>query len=297
MIAKCLQTLAKTPPSRRGFLAGAVAMGGALVIGTTVNFRSGPARAASPAVPDAPPNPNAFIRIAPDNTVTVMIKHLDMGQGNTTGLATIVADELDADWAQMRTAFAPADSKLYNNLMFGPVQGTGGSTAISNSWMQLRKAGAAAREMLVAAAVFEWKVPASEITLEKGFIRHLKSNRSASFGEFATSASTLPCPRSRGSRSPRTGSYIGKRVPRIDSVEKTNGAGRLCAGRAPPRSADRRRGACAGVRRQAAQLRRGPRQGRRRCGRCRGDPDRGRGAGARHLVGPEGARGPAAGVG
>src|SRR5919199_1571426 len=81
--------------------------------------------------------PNAFVRVAPDNTVTVLAKHLEMGQGSYTGLATIVAEELDADWSQVRVESAPADAKLYNNLAFGPVQGTGGSTAIANSWDQL----------------------------------------------------------------------------------------------------------------------------------------------------------------
>ena|SRR5436305_1066491 len=104
-------------PSRRGFLKSSAVAAGALVIGTHLNFGS-KARAASP---QDPPMPNAFIKIDPDSTVTVMIKHLDMGQGNTTGLTTIVADELDADWPQMRIAFAPANAALYNNLLFGPV--------------------------------------------------------------------------------------------------------------------------------------------------------------------------------
>ena len=85
--------------------------------------------------------PNAFLRIAPDNSVTVIAKHLEMGQGTYTGLATIVAEELDADWAQMRVESAPADAKRYANLAFGTMQGTGGSSAMANSWMQLREAG------------------------------------------------------------------------------------------------------------------------------------------------------------
>ena len=117
--------------------------------------------------------------------MTVIIKHLDKGQGVTTGLTTIVAEELDADWAQMRTEFAPADAKLYNNLRFGPVQATGGSTSIANSWTQLRRAGAASRQMLIAAAAEAWSVPAGEITVEKGVLKHAKSGKSASFGEFA----------------------------------------------------------------------------------------------------------------
>ena len=94
--------------------------------------------------------PNAFIRVGADNTVTVFVKHLEMGQGTFTGLPTLVAEEMDAAWAQMRVEGAPADAARYNNLFWGPVQGTGGSTAMANSYDQLRKAGAAARAMLVA---------------------------------------------------------------------------------------------------------------------------------------------------
>src|SRR5262245_53539586 len=103
--------------------------------------------------------PNAFVRIGEDSTVTVLSKHVEMGQGSYTGLATIVAEELDADWNQIRVEGAPADAKLYNNLAFGPFQGTGGSTAIANSYDQLKKAGATARAMLVTAAANRWSVP------------------------------------------------------------------------------------------------------------------------------------------
>jgi len=108
-------------------------------------------------------SPNAFISISPDNTVTVIVKHLEMGQGTYTGLPTVVAEELDADWSQIRAEGAPADAKQYNNLFWGEAQGTGGSTALANSYEQLRKAGAAARAMLVAAAAERWQVPVSEI--------------------------------------------------------------------------------------------------------------------------------------
>jgi isoquinoline 1-oxidoreductase beta subunit len=95
--------------------------------------------------------PNAFLRIDQDSTVTVIIKHLEMGQGTYTGLATLVAEELDANWEQIRVEAAPANAKLYKNLLWG-TQGTGGSTAIANAFQQMRKAGATARQMLVAAA-------------------------------------------------------------------------------------------------------------------------------------------------
>ncbi len=136
--------------------------------------------------------------------MTVVIKHLDMGQGNTTGLATILAEELDADWATVRTAFAPADATLYNNTAFGPIQGTGGSTAVANSWMQLRKAGAAARAMLVAAAAAEWKVPAGEITVETGVVRHA-SGKEARFGALAGKAAALPVPENPRLKEPASG--------------------------------------------------------------------------------------------
>jgi isoquinoline 1-oxidoreductase beta subunit len=209
-----------TTPSRRRFLKGSAVAAGALVIGTYVDFGS---RKSLAATPQDAPMPNAFVRIAPDNTVTVLIKHLDMGQGNTTGLTTIVAKELDADWSQMRAEFAPADAKLYNNLFFGPVQGTGGSTAIANSWEQLRKAGAAARAMLVAAAADSWGVGATEITVAKGVVAHTASGRRASFGELAAKAAAQPVPAQVKLKDAKDWGYIGKHVPRIDSVEKATG--------------------------------------------------------------------------
>ncbi|GJE25243.1 xanthine dehydrogenase family protein molybdopterin-binding subunit [Methylobacterium organophilum] len=211
-------------PSRRAFLSGGAVATGAILIGFRLDLRN-PARAAGgPDLSKVGAQPNAFLRIAPDDTVTVMIKHLDMGQGNTTGLATILADELDADWSKVRTAFAPADARLYNNLLMGPVQGTGGSTAIANSWYQLRKAGAAGREMLVTAAAYRWKVPVAEVTVEKGVVRHAASNRAARFGELAETAASLPVPQEPKLKEPGAWTLIGTRVPRLDSVAKTNGS-------------------------------------------------------------------------
>ena len=207
-------------PSRRAFLTGAAA--GAVLLAFRLDLKGARAAEASDALSKDPAQPNAFVRIAADDTVTVMIKHLDMGQGNTTGLATILADELDADWSQMRVAFAPADAKLYANLLMGPVQGTGGSTAIANSWFQLRKAGAAARAMLVAAAAEKWGVPAGEITVAKGVISH-KSGKQARFGEFAEAAAAKPVPQEPRLKTPAEWTLIGGRVPRIDSVAKTDG--------------------------------------------------------------------------
>lgn len=211
-------------PSRRAFLGGSATAAGAVLLGFHLDAGKAVRAAGGPDLSTVPAQPNAFVRIAADDTVTVMIKHLDMGQGNTTGLATILADELDADWARVRTAFAPADAALYNNLLMGPVQGTGGSTAIANSWYQLRKAGAAARAMLVSAAAARWKVAASEITVESGVVRHAASNRQARFGELAEAAASQPVPQEPRLKDPSQWRLIGTKVPRLDSGAKTDGS-------------------------------------------------------------------------
>ncbi|WP_158808156.1 xanthine dehydrogenase family protein molybdopterin-binding subunit [Beijerinckia sp. L45] len=234
MYAKTTESLLPTLPaetpqaSRRTVLRGSAA--GGLVLGLTLVSGRGFAADGSPgggkavtlASNTAPPEPNAFVRIAPDNTVTVIVKHLDMGQGNTTGLPTIVAEELDADWSQIRFEFAPADVKLYANLAFG-VQGTGGSTAINNSWDQLRKAGAAARAMLVQAAVDAWKVPADEIVVSKGVLTH-KSGKRATFGDLAEAAGKEPVPDDVKLKNPKDFTLIGTKIHRIDYVVKTDGS-------------------------------------------------------------------------
>ena len=170
--------------------------------------------------------PNAFIRIGTDDTVTVLSKHIEFGQGPFTGLATIVAEEMDADWSQMRAEHAPSKPKLYNNLAFGPIQGTGGSTAIANSYEQMRKAGATARAMLVQAASQAWNVPAAEITVESGVLRHAASKRE---GRFRRSSPRLPrncrCRRMSPLKDPADFKLIGRdgAVNKLDTPAKTNG--------------------------------------------------------------------------
>ncbi|ROO34936.1 xanthine dehydrogenase family protein molybdopterin-binding subunit [Salinisphaera orenii] len=166
--------------------------------------------------------PNAFVRIAPDDTVTVLIKHIEFGQGPFTGLSTLVAEELDADWSQMRAASAPANAELYKNFAFG-MQGTGGSTAIANSYMQMRKAGATARVMLVQAAAEQWSVPVGEISVDKGRISHAGSDKSAGFGEFAEAAAKLDPPEDVALKKAGDFRLIGTDVPKLDTNIKTNG--------------------------------------------------------------------------
>lgn len=170
--------------------------------------------------------PNAFVRIGENNTVTIIAKHLEMGQGTYTGLATLVAEELDAAWQQIKVEGAPADARRYNNLLWGPMQGTGGSTAMANSFEQMRRAGAAARYMLVAAAAAEWSVPAKEITVKNGIVSHAASNRQANFGELSAKAAmqAAPQPEDITLKEPKDFVYIGKQSPRQDSKPKINGS-------------------------------------------------------------------------
>lgn len=204
--------------NRRDFLKFTALAGAGLVIGVRLPLGgSGTAEAA-----DVQPNFTPFIRIGNDGVVTVLSKHLDKGQGAATGLATLVADELDASWEETRVEFAPADPQLYKNLLFG-IQGTGGSTSIANSFEQYRRAGATARAMLVQAAAHDWGVPAGEISVAQGVLSHA-GGKSAGFGEFATAASRLPVPENVTLKSPEQWVYIGKRFPRLDTRNKTVGA-------------------------------------------------------------------------
>ena len=168
--------------------------------------------------------PNAFVRIGADDSVTVICKHLEMGQGAYTGLATLVAEELDAAWEQVRTTGAPADASRYANLNWGKVQGTGGSTAIANSFEQMRKAGAAARHMLVAAAAARWQVPAAEIKVRDGIVRHAGSGRESGFGGLAEAAAAQDVPEEVTLKDPAAFRLIGTRLPRKDSPAKCDGS-------------------------------------------------------------------------
>lgn len=201
--------------TRRAFMSSAALAGVALVIGLRPDGRY--AVAAS----DASTELNPFVRVLPDGTVQVVLKHFEMGQGTTTGLTTLVAEEIDADWDRVAIDFAPADTPRYKNLAFG-AQGTGGSTAIANSYLQYRKAGAAAREVLVEAAAQTWGVPASSITVENSRLK--SGNRTAHFGEMIAKAATLLPSAEPKLKSPDQFRLIGKDgLARKDSKAKTNG--------------------------------------------------------------------------
>jgi isoquinoline 1-oxidoreductase beta subunit len=215
-----------TTSSRRDFLRSSGGAGLALAFAW---LPAGRASAASPldsmAAPvSAPFAPNAFVRVGPDNLVTIVCKHLEMGQGNTTGLATLVADELDADWSLVRTEYAPSDAKIYNNTLYGALQITGGSSTIANSFEQMRSAGATARVMLVTAAANAWSVPVSEIKTSDSVLTHA-SGRRATYGEMAEAAGRLAVPKDVRLKLPSQFTLIGKQTatPRVDSTSKCNG--------------------------------------------------------------------------
>ncbi len=204
---------------RRDFLKG-TALGTGLIIGFHIPVKNALAQFGAPAPTSWPTN--AFVRIAPDNTVNIISKHTEMGQGIYTGLATILADELDADWSQVKVESAPANVALYMHLMLG-LQGTGGSMSIPNCWVQYRTVGAAARAMLVTAAADAWNVPESEITVSRGVISHAGSSRQGTFGDFAEAAAALPVPEGMPLKTPDQYTLIGRSLPKVDTVAKSTG--------------------------------------------------------------------------
>jgi isoquinoline 1-oxidoreductase beta subunit len=216
-----LNILAKTLPtpkaSRRNFVLGAAAVGATLVVG----FRPSFTRAATP----APAQPlEAYIRIAPDNKVTILSSQFDMGQGAYFGIATLVNEELDADWADISVEGGFGNTALYGNVAWGGIaQGTGGSTSMASSWERYRKAGAAARMMLTSAAAEAWKVPAAEVKTEKGKLTHA-SGKSATYGEMAEAATKVPVPADVALKPKEQWTQIGNAsLKRYDSKFKTNG--------------------------------------------------------------------------
>jgi len=207
--------------ARRNFLKDSTAGVAALAIG----FHWGGRRAQAATAPTAPAElvPNAFVRIGTDDSVTVIAKHLEMGQGSYTGLATVLAEELDADWTRVRVESAPADAKRYANLVFKTMQGTGGSSAMANSWQQLREAGATARALLVASAARQWHVSEAELRVERSVVYHDASQRKATFGSLVKTASTLPVPAHVVLKDPSRFTLIGTRPPRVDVPAKCDG--------------------------------------------------------------------------
>ena len=207
---------APTRVSRREFLETTGALGAGLVIG--FHLPAG-GRLATPPGPFAP---NAWVRISPDNSVLVIVDRSEMGQGVATALPMLLAEELDADWTKVRIETAPAD-KAYVNPLFG-FQGTGGSTSVRAAFTPLRKAGAAAREMLVAAACQTWGVDKVDCRTERGAVLHTASKRRLTYGQLAAKAATLPVPQDPRLKDPKDWKILGTRVKRLDTPAKVDGS-------------------------------------------------------------------------
>ncbi|WP_374545644.1 molybdopterin cofactor-binding domain-containing protein [Rhodoblastus sp.] len=212
--------LREAPVSRRHFVIGASAVGASLVVGYSAAAEPAPAGASG-----AAPNPFAgYIRIDPDNKVTIYSAHMDMGQGIYQGVATLAQEELDGDWSKTEVVGAFGDPALYGNLaMGGKFQLTGGSTGTASSWRRYRVAGATAKAMLIAAAARKWGVPAEEIVGADGVLR-AKSGATATYGEMAALAAQEPAPAKVALNEPKDWRYIGsENLPRLDSAPKSTG--------------------------------------------------------------------------
>jgi isoquinoline 1-oxidoreductase subunit beta len=168
---------------------------------------------------DAAFAPDAWIRIAEDGTVTVLLARSEMGQGVSTGLPMLIAEELEADWELLRVQQAPAHEAYGNTALQAGVMMTGGSSSVREGWEPLRRAGATARVLLVSAAAAEWGVAASECRAERGTVFHDPSGRRAGFGELTAAAARLPVPHDVPLKPPSEWKLIGRSLPRRDNVD------------------------------------------------------------------------------
>jgi isoquinoline 1-oxidoreductase beta subunit len=202
--------------SRRDFLKVSSTAGAGLMIGVFLPAKE--RLVAAGLAPAQPFEPNAFLAISPDNAVTITVAKSEMGQHVRTSIPMIVADELGADWSQIQVAQADAHPDKYGS------QGTGGSGSIRRSFEMLRKAGAAAREMLLEAGAREWGVSKSECAVSKGTVVHRSSGRELTFGALASKAAALPVPDDPPLKDPKDFNLIGKSMPGKDTPSRVNGS-------------------------------------------------------------------------
>jgi isoquinoline 1-oxidoreductase beta subunit len=207
---------------RRQFLIATAAAGAGLALGLT-STRSALAQTTAPAL--TADEVNLWVVIKPDDTVVIRIVRSEMGQGTRTGLAQLVAEELDCDWKKVTYEAPSAGQNLARKRAWGAMA-TGGSRGIRDSHDYVRRGGAAARMMLLQAAAEQFKVPVSELTVSKGVITHAKSNRTVSYGKVADAAAKLTPPESKSIvlKRPQDWKIAGTAVPRLDTADKVNGA-------------------------------------------------------------------------
>jgi isoquinoline 1-oxidoreductase subunit beta len=204
--------------NRRAFVIGTAAVGTGLALGLDIPF-GGPAvvRAA-----DGLPEVNAWVVIQPDDTVVIRIARSEMGQGTLTGLAQLVAEELECNWSKVTTEFPTPGQSVARKRVWGDFS-TGGSRGIRTSQEYVRKGGASARMMLIEAAANEWKVPASECSAANSVITHTPSGRTTTYGKVADAAARLKPPTDVKLKDPKDWKLVGKGVKRLDTADKTTG--------------------------------------------------------------------------
>ncbi len=202
--------------SRRNFLKASAALGGGLALSFSIPHAAQAADAAMS------PEVNAWVVVRPDDTVVIRIVRSEMGQGTLTGLAQLVAEELDCDWARVTTEYPTPGQSLKRNRVWGSFS-TGGSQGIRQSNEYVRKGGAAARLMLLQAAANAWGVPLAECQTAKGIITHTPTGRTTRYGAVADAAGKLPVPSSITLKAPADWKLAGKRLARLDTVDKTTG--------------------------------------------------------------------------
>jgi len=207
-----------TKINRRSFILATVAAGGGLAIGLDLPF--GGANVAHAA--DGTPEINAWVVIRPDDTVVIRIARAEMGQGSQTGLAQLIAEELDCDWSKVTTEIPTPGQNVARKRVWGNFNSSG-SRAIRESQDYVRKGGAAARELLLQAAANAWGVPVSELTVAKGVITHKASNRSTTYGKVAEAAAKLEPPKEVKLKDPKDWTIAGKPLKRLDTADKVTG--------------------------------------------------------------------------
>lgn len=213
----------QTDTDRRSFLKASIVAGGALVFGIGLPMRSKAAeRFNLPVEPAVDFKPNAFIKIAKDGRVTVVVGQAEMGQGVLTSLPMIVADELEVEWANVSYESGPADKAFFNPAM--GMQGTGGSSSVKGFFNPLRKASAQVREMLIAAAAASWNVSADLCRAENGKVINTVSGKSIVYGELLEAAAKIMPSDKPKLKDPKDFKYIGKPIKRLDSPAKVNGS-------------------------------------------------------------------------
>jgi len=204
--------------TRREFLKTSAAVGG----GLTLEFSLAGAALAQVRAGAAPVEVTHWLVIHPDERVVIRIARSEMGQGSLTGLAQLVAEELDCDWKNVSTEFASPNEHVKRKRIWGSMS-TGGSAGIRSSHDYLRKSGASAREMLVSAAAALWNVPASECSASAGVITHGPSKRTTTYGKVATAASTLEPPKEVKLKDPKDWKIAGTSPKRLDTPDKVAG--------------------------------------------------------------------------